>query len=437
MPGTSMGNKAKLNDPDTVKIHFFEKIGTEIGRVLNEEVDVVIEKDKKVTTGSIHTDMFKEALNTDVYIADLTGNNPNVYLELGVRWALRDKVTILVTQNVGEIRYNVLSSRVFEYNPSLGEIDNAIAEVVSAIKDGLEKKDHCDSPVRLNSELIQISKQELNNLKGEIEALKKNQGEEFIAAAKETNESSIKIDLLKKAIDVNPISPQGYMLLGIEYRNIQKYDDSINILKKGLSINSNASLLHGELGISLGKNNKISEAKESLAKAVELDSVNPELLRNFGGALRRFALINSPQKIDWKTLNDAKDNYQESCKYEPNDTYGLLNVAKLQLMLSQKDQSLYEIAEKNLIKCRHLSNASLVDKPNDYWKQFDLADTYILTGNSTDALREFEKGVNMIEGKSKKDTITTVLKSLKELVEVGVGDNNVHEIINKIIEKYQ
>jgi hypothetical protein len=32
--------------------------------------------------------MFREAVDADVYIADLSGANANVYLEPGVRWAL-------------------------------------------------------------------------------------------------------------------------------------------------------------------------------------------------------------------------------------------------------------------------------------------------------------------------------------------------------------
>lgn len=45
--------------------------------------------------GNIHQSMFEEALRAPVYIADLTGLNANVYLELGVRWAVRDNVTVL------------------------------------------------------------------------------------------------------------------------------------------------------------------------------------------------------------------------------------------------------------------------------------------------------------------------------------------------------
>lgn len=64
--------------------------------------------------------MFNEALQAPVYIVDLTGANANVYLELGVRWALRDRVTVLVCQNEErDIKFNVSPSRVIRLVQSL------------------------------------------------------------------------------------------------------------------------------------------------------------------------------------------------------------------------------------------------------------------------------------------------------------------------------
>jgi hypothetical protein len=62
---------------------------------------------EKYEPGPVIPSMFAETWESDVYIADLTNNNPNVYLELGVRWAMKDNLTILVSQNAEEIGYNV------------------------------------------------------------------------------------------------------------------------------------------------------------------------------------------------------------------------------------------------------------------------------------------------------------------------------------------
>jgi len=104
---------------------------------LGRKVDLRIEKDK-IGQGVIHRSMFNEALRADVYIVDLTGANPNVYLELGVRWTLRDHVTVLVCQNEEhDIKFNVSSSRFIPYGPKPPELELACEKIVRAILDGL------------------------------------------------------------------------------------------------------------------------------------------------------------------------------------------------------------------------------------------------------------------------------------------------------------
>lgn len=85
MPGTTMGEHATWRDIEEIKEEFLERIRLQLKRQLRRDVDLVIEKDR-YEGGVIHDSMFAEALDADVYIADLTGANPNVYLELGVRW---------------------------------------------------------------------------------------------------------------------------------------------------------------------------------------------------------------------------------------------------------------------------------------------------------------------------------------------------------------
>ena len=85
MPGTTMGDRATYKNPEDVKANLLQLVVERLKSVVNCEVQLTIEKDKK-TAGVIHESMFAEARDADVYIADLTGANPNVYLELGVRW---------------------------------------------------------------------------------------------------------------------------------------------------------------------------------------------------------------------------------------------------------------------------------------------------------------------------------------------------------------
>jgi beta-phosphoglucomutase-like phosphatase (HAD superfamily) len=55
--------------------------------------------------------------NADIIIADLTGNSPNVFYELGVAHSLPRK-TFMISQSVSDIPFNLNKYHVFEYTPA-------------------------------------------------------------------------------------------------------------------------------------------------------------------------------------------------------------------------------------------------------------------------------------------------------------------------------
>lgn len=97
--------------------------------------------------GSVIKDIVKALWDADVVIADLTGRNPNVFYELGVRHALKGR-TILLTQSIEDVPFDVRSYRVIQY------VSNSAAgfrEVIIAIREHLRdlkgQPDLRESPV--------------------------------------------------------------------------------------------------------------------------------------------------------------------------------------------------------------------------------------------------------------------------------------------------
>lgn len=71
--------------------------------------------DQASFTGHI-LDQIRERIDTAaVVIADLTGANPNVYLEVGYAWG-RERPTILLVQDVKDLRFDVQSQRALVYD---------------------------------------------------------------------------------------------------------------------------------------------------------------------------------------------------------------------------------------------------------------------------------------------------------------------------------
>lgn len=70
--------------------------------------------DQDVFTGSILEHVKKRIDDAAVVIADLSGANPNVYLEVGYAWG-RGVPTILLVRNTDELRFDVSSERCLPY----------------------------------------------------------------------------------------------------------------------------------------------------------------------------------------------------------------------------------------------------------------------------------------------------------------------------------
>jgi len=97
-----------------------------------------------VAPGNIREDMFHLLLTADLVVADMSIHNANVFYELGIRHALRDKRTFLIRAPVDDTPFDLLTDRYLRYDPEhLAASKDAL---VAGIRDSLAS-DGLDSPV--------------------------------------------------------------------------------------------------------------------------------------------------------------------------------------------------------------------------------------------------------------------------------------------------
>ena len=104
--------------------------------------------------GNIREDMFQLLLTADLVIADITLHNANVYYELGIRHALRDRVTVLLRgAAAGEggpksdaVPFDLLTDRYLSYPFPLTDPKTSVDALVDTIRAGLASTER-DSPV--------------------------------------------------------------------------------------------------------------------------------------------------------------------------------------------------------------------------------------------------------------------------------------------------
>ena len=95
--------------------------------------------------GDIREDMFSLLLRADLVIADITIHNANVFYELGIRHALRDRKTILIKcPGVSETPFDILGYKYLSYDRNTPGA--ALPDLVKTIYD-TSNANRVDSPV--------------------------------------------------------------------------------------------------------------------------------------------------------------------------------------------------------------------------------------------------------------------------------------------------
>jgi tetratricopeptide (TPR) repeat protein len=382
--------------------------------------------------------MYREAADADVYIADLTAANPNVYLELGVRWALKDGVTIPIAQNLDDVRFNVSATRVIPYGPMPSALELATQQITDAAVDGLMHPDRIDSPVRDSLLLVAVTRQDWDGLRGEIERLKDQRAEDLVAGARAATTPSDRIALLQEAIARNPANVQAHIDLGVELRKTARYGAAADELRRATQIDQTNPTAWRELGVALSKDGEHDQAVVALEHAARLDDRDAETWSNLGGTLRRLARRNGGPGFDPVQLQRAQDAYNRAARLSGNDTYPLMNAARIGLLLSAAAPESRAAALAVFHDLRLLTEFAVRDtRHEDPWKLFDFADTLMLTGHVEGAVEAVRQGVALIPLENRVSFLSSAIEPLEDLRSIPLLDDELGGHVSRLIDEYR
>ncbi|MCI0388877.1 MAG: hypothetical protein MOB07_08955, partial [Acidobacteria bacterium] len=129
-------------DPNGMMINF-DKVEKELIAPALKELDMEGGTTSEVMrAGNIREDMFQLLLTADLVIADVSIDNANVFYELGIRQALRDKSTVLLRCKADkanksyDVPFGIKTDRYLAYDrgdpaASLGDLVRALNETIN------------------------------------------------------------------------------------------------------------------------------------------------------------------------------------------------------------------------------------------------------------------------------------------------------------------
>jgi tetratricopeptide (TPR) repeat protein len=420
MPGTDLGPRAKWRRPEDVR-SFYQKVAQALEVRLERPVRLVVEREKDAA-GVIYDSMFREALEAEVFLADLTGNNPNVIFELGVRYALRRNVTIPVSQETEGLPFNVAHLRAVQYAHQPD--DMSVRQLVDLIAGGLESG-HNDSPIMAALDLAVVPRGLWETVSGE-------RRDQLLSAAMKAPNADVRLQLLRGAVESDKHSLKARLALLIELRKRGAHEEALAIADQGIELDPSRADLFKERGLNLARLERHEEATRALKDGVALEPKNKDLLATLGGALRREALLRS--QYDQRKLRESLQHYEAALALDRHDTYPALNSVRLLLLLSRFELSCRRKAIERLRKLQHLCAFEAVDAPQDYWRIFDLADVELLLARAHAGLRSYERGVALVPEEHRRSVLASPLSSLRELERAGVLQGKQRQGFGQAIE---
>lgn len=438
MPGTEQnkgGQSIPWPDPEAIERHFFQRIALKLKQDLQREVIVHIERYEHLA-GVIQDPLFSKPWLSPVYIADLTGNNAIVYIELGIRWALKEKVTVLVSQTITDVKFDAANAHVIPYSIDPILLDRAIDDVLKTIKDGLANEKHIDSPVivpkdRIVEAEIKAYQNKIELLEEKIKAL--TQGKKFLDSAKSAREPEERMLLYQSAIQANPTLMDAYLPLAQEQRKQGHYANALVTLKQAIALFPTNVEFYRELGVTYNKKGQLEEAIQAFRTTVSLDDKDDEAWSNLGGLLR--AIGTKSLSYNWDALREARDSYQKALKANDRNTYAQGNLARLDLILSKVDPERFSLAIEELEILEALCRLDLKRDPQDYWRWFDRADSYLLSGKIDEGYSLYAKAIELVPLEYRESELSIVMSPLTNLLLLDVFlDDSVKVAVEKVVE---
>ncbi|HUQ56627.1 tetratricopeptide repeat protein [Lentzea sp.] len=429
MPGEMLGEHTQWTDTQEIKDDLYEDVRVMLEKRLGKAVEMQIEKERQ-KSGSIHHSMYGEALTAPVYIADLTGANANVYLELGARWALRDNVTIITCQHKADLRFNADTYRYAQYGQGPKELRAAKDLIVNMIVNGLDDLDHVDNPVRSGRDLVVFSRAELTKLRGEIARLEHARGDDLFREAMSA-EGDHRIAKLQYLLTINDARADAHGELGKALLAKRLFGEAVVRLDAATRLQPGVADWWRALGVAQSRKGDYTAAVASLSEAVRLNPMDADAYSSLGGAHRRIAR----ESGDRSELVKARDCYRKAGEIKDDDLYSLANLARLDVLLAEDAE-----AQANALRSfrrLHTLATWLTEDKHAPWAWLDRAETSAFRGEAEAAMDALRTGLEQLPESERAGTAEVAVGPLRDTVAVTWLDSSITDTLRAMLDEYR
>jgi hypothetical protein len=347
-----------------------------------------IRADEERIGGTIHKPMFERLMLCPYAIADITGANPNVYYELGIRHAMRPRSTVILFAAGTMLPFDIALLRGVPYRTNdLGVPADPAACAATIARQLREAKDnpHDDSP--LYQLLEYMPRHEVDHSKTDIfrERLDYSQKyKERLAAAREQGADAVNKIIADPAL-ANLLDVEAGVVVDmfLSLRDVQAYAGMIDLYNRMPKPLQRARMVREQFAFALNREKRAKEAADVLRS----------IIAEFGPGSETNGLLGRVHKDRWEAakeavqsmqarghLKEAVDAYLAGFQADWRDAYPGVNAVTLMELMDHPPAAQAEILPVVRYSASQKARAS-----GDYWDYATLMELAVIARDRADA----------------------------------------------------
>lgn len=348
-----------------------------------------IRADEEKIGGTIHKPMFERLMLCHYAVADITGANPNVFYELGIRHALRPSSTAIVFLEGTTIPFDIALVRGISYKTDAAgeplDVDGPIAAIAAHLT-AARHEPHDDSPIFQLVDVLphwQIDHTKTDIFREQIDYSKRYK--KRLADAVRAGADAVKEIAAEAALkNLNEIETGIVVDLYLSLRDVEAHAAMIELYERMPPPLQRAKMIREQLGFALNREERFDDAEKTLK----------EVIAEFGASSETNGLLGRIYKDRWakakeagrpearSLLRRAIDTYLEGFEADWRDAYPGINALTL---MEQQDKP--DPRKAHILPVVTYSVKRKAAKNADYWDYATLLELAVL-GDDRDAADE-------------------------------------------------
>ena len=378
-----------------------------------------IRADEEKIGGTIHKPMFERLMLCHYAVADITGANPNVFYELGIRHAMRPRSTVIVFAEGTVLPFDIALVRGISYKTDgAGEpvgVDTTLAAIADQLKAARGNPDD-DSPI---FQLVEgVPHWDIDHSKTDIFRksvdYSKNYKDRLRAAVREGADAVQKVAAEPGLANLLEVESGVVVDLFLSLRDVKAHKGMIELYQRMPLPLQRAKLMREQLGFALNRDGRFADAEKVLS----------EVIGEFGPSSETNGLLGRMYKDRWDLakkeglpearalLKSAIDTYLAGFEADWRDAYPGINAVTLMEMMPKPDPRQAEI----LPVVRYAASRKAA-KNADYWDHATLLELAVLARDVDDANERLGDALMVARASWELETTARNLRLIREMRE--------------------